>query len=152
MIALPVFGYKSHISINRRFGFIREMAVTSASAADGRLLRHVLSTDNTGSEVWADTAYRSMRNEKWLSDRMFISRIQRRKPKGKPMPKAIARANAPKSSIRAHVEHVFAHQKNRFGLFFHTIGLARAEAKLALCSLAYNFNRLIFHERRESTG
>lgn len=32
MIATPVFGYKSHISIYRRFGFIREAAVTSASA------------------------------------------------------------------------------------------------------------------------
>ena len=47
---------------------------------------------------------------------MLTSRIHRRKPKGKPMPKAIARANAAKSSIRAHVEHVFAHQKNRFGV------------------------------------
>lgn len=155
MIALPVFGYKSHISIDRRFGFIREMAVTSASAADGRLLRQVVqvvSADNTGSEVWADSAYRSKRNEKWLSDRMLTSRIHRRKPKGKPMPSAIAWANAAKSSIRAHVEHVFAHQKNRFGLFIRTIGLARAEAKLTLCNLAYNFNRLIFHERRESMG
>ena len=31
MIAVPVFGYKSHICIDRRFGFIRESAVTSAS-------------------------------------------------------------------------------------------------------------------------
>ena len=61
MIALPVFGYKSHISIDRRFGFIRGMAVTSASAADGRLLRQVVSTNNTSSEVWADSAYRSVR-------------------------------------------------------------------------------------------
>jgi transposase, IS5 family len=29
-IALPVFGYKSHIAIDRRFGFIRECAETSA--------------------------------------------------------------------------------------------------------------------------
>lgn len=50
-IALPVFGYKSHISIDRRLGFIREMAVTSASAADRRLLQQVVSTQNTGSEV-----------------------------------------------------------------------------------------------------
>ncbi len=149
MIALPVFGYKSHISIDRRFGFIRDMAVTSASAADGRLLRQVVSRDNTGSEVWADSAYRSKRNEKWLSDRMLTSRIHRRKPKGRPMPKAIARANAVKSSIRAHVEHVFAHQENRFGIFICTIGLARAEAKLTLYNLAYNFNRLISHGRRD---
>jgi len=36
--------------------------------------------------------------------------------------------------------------------FIRTIGLARAEAKLTLCNLAYNFSRLIFHERRESMG
>ena len=69
------------------------------------------------------------------------------------MPQATARANAKKSSIRARVEHVFAHQKNRFGLFVRTIGLARAEAKMTLANLAYNFfDRLIFHERRVAIG
>ena len=33
------------------------------------------------------------------------------------MPKATARANARKSAVRAHVEHVFAQQKDRMGLF-----------------------------------
>jgi hypothetical protein len=152
MIATPVFGYKSHISIDRRFGFIREAAVTSASAPDGRLLKHLVSQENTGSEVWADSAYRSQKNEKWLAERMLTSRIHRRKPAGKPMPEATARANARKSSIRAAVEHVFAHQKVRFGLFIRTIGIARAEAKLTLANIAYNMDRLIFHERRMATG
>ncbi|MEL6226135.1 MAG: transposase, partial [Pseudomonadota bacterium] len=147
-----VFGYKSHISIDRRFGFIREATVTSASAADGRQLKHVVSEENTGSEVWADSAYRSQSNEKWLAKRMLTSRIHRRKAAGRPMPKATARANAKKSSVRAAVEHVFADQKNRFGLFIRTIGLARAEAKLTLVNLAYNFDRLIFHERRNAMG
>jgi len=63
------------------------------------------------------------------------------------MPKATtARVNAKKSSIRARVEHVFAHQKNRFGLFIRTIGLKRAEAKLTLANLVYNMDRLVFHE------
>ena len=68
-IALPVFGYKSHISIDRRFGFIRAATVTSAAGADGRQLNHVVTTDNTSSSVWADSAYRSKRNEKWLKRR-----------------------------------------------------------------------------------
>ena len=152
MIAVPVFGYKSHIAIDRRFGFIRESAVTSASAADGRLLRRLVSTDNTSSDVWADSAYRSRSNEKWLAATMLRSQIHRRKPAGKPMPPATARANGRKSSIRARIEHVFAHQKNRFGLFIRTIGLARAEAKLTLANLAYNMDRLVFHERRTARG
>jgi len=63
MIALPVFGDKSHISIDRRFGFIRGHTVTSASAP----VKHVVSMENTSSEVWADSAYRSQNNEKWLA-------------------------------------------------------------------------------------
>ena len=149
-IALPVFGYKSHISIDRKFGFIRGSSVTSAADADGRQLRHVLRKDNTASDVWADSAYRSKSNEKWLAKSMLTSQIHRRKPAGKPMSKATSRANAKKSSIRARVEHVFAHQKNRYGLFIRTIGIARAETKLTLANLAYNFDRLIFHERRSA--
>ena len=152
MIATPTFGYKSHISIDRRFGFIRKSVTTSAADADGRQLRHVISTENTGSDVWADSAYCSQSNEQWLAKRMLTSRIHQRKPKGKPMTETTRRANARKSSIRARVEHVFAHQKNRYGLFIRTIGLARAEAKLTLANLAYNFDRLIFHERRKAVG
>ena len=151
-IALPVFGYKSHIAIDRRFGFIRNGAVTSASHPDGRMLPKLITTENTSSEVWADSAYRSQKNEKWLEDKMMTSRIHRRKPNGKTMPVNIARGNAAKSRIRAAVEHVFAHQKNCFGLFIRTIGLARAEAKLTLANIAYNFNRLIFHERVKATA
>ena len=121
MIATPVFGYKSHIAIDRRYGFIRASAVTAASAADGRMLRHLVTTDNTSSEVWADSAYRSRKNEKWLASKGLTSRVHHRKPAGKPMPVATARANARKSSVRARIEHVFAHQKNRFGLFIRTI-------------------------------
>jgi hypothetical protein len=42
------------------------------------------------------------------------------------MPPATARANAKKSSVRARVEHVFAHQKNRFGLFIRNRPLEAA--------------------------
>jgi len=151
-IATPVFGYKSHISIDRRYGFIRGSAVTSAAAADGRQLKHVIDKHNTASDVWADTAYRSRKNEKWLEDNGLKSQIHRRKPAGKSMPEKTAKANARKSSVRARIEHVFGHQKGCFGLFIRTIGLARAEAKLTLANLAYNFDRLIFHERRATAG
>ena len=151
-IATPTFGYKSHISIDRRYGFIRGQTVTSAAAPDGRQLKQLVTTENTSGEVWADSAYRSQSNEKWLAEKIFVSRIHRKKPKGKPMPRATARANAKKSSIRARVEHVFAHQKNRFGLFIRTIGLKRAEAKRTLANIAYNMDRLVFHERSAATG
>ena len=64
----------------------------------------------------------------------------------------IARGNASKSKIRARVEHVFAEQKSKMGLFIRTIGIKRAKAKIKLANLAYNMKRLVFHERRASTA
>ncbi len=68
------------------------------------------------------------------------------------MPERTAKANAAKSKVRARVEHVFAQQKDKIGLFIRTIGRNRAEAKITLANLAYNMPRLIFHERRAAMG
>ncbi|WP_201450241.1 hypothetical protein [Sphingobium yanoikuyae] len=62
MIALPMFGYKSHISIDRPYGFIRASEVTLAAHADERMLRHV-TAENSSSEAWGDTAYRARTSE-----------------------------------------------------------------------------------------
>ena len=90
--------------------------------------------------------------ERWLRRNGKVSRIHRKKPRGKPMPERTAKANAVKSKIRARVEHVFAHQKDKMGLFIRTIGIKRAEAKVTLANLAYNMHRLVFHERRAAMG
>jgi len=45
-----------------------------------------------------------------------------------------ARANGRRSKVRAFVEHVFAHQKARMGLFVRTIGIARARAKIGMAN------------------
>jgi hypothetical protein len=145
-IAIPSFGYKSTVSICRAFGFIRKGKVTDGARYDGRMLRDVVTNDNTASDVWADTAYRSQGNERWLKSQGRVSRIHRRKPKGRPMPEHVRRGNVTKSKVRARVEHVFAHQKARMGLFIRTIGIRRAEAKITLANLAFNMHRLVFHE------
>jgi len=92
----------------------------------------VLARGNTGSTVWADTAYRSKTNEAWLEKNGYRSDIHHKKPKGRPMSQHTARANGQRSKVRALVEHVFAHQKARMGLFLRTIGIARARA---ICSI-----------------
>jgi hypothetical protein len=62
-LAIPLFGYQNHVSIDRRFGFIRRWAATDAAAYEGRRLRQgLLNKSNTASGVWADTAYRSGRH------------------------------------------------------------------------------------------
>jgi IS5 family transposase len=148
-IAIPVFGYKSHISIDRRHGLIRRGKVTDAAAHDGAHLREgLIDPNNTASDVWADSAYRSAENEAFLTRIGKVSRIHHRKPKGRPMAKRTARANARKSAVRAALEHPFAHQKGIMGLVIRTIGLVRAEAAITLTNMAYNMKRWCWLERR----
>ncbi len=65
-----------------------------------------------------------------------------------PMPKRTARANGRKSTVRARVEHVFAEQKSRMGLFVRTIGLSRAEMKIGIANLLCNIKRTLWLETR----
>ena len=148
-LAIPVFGYQSHISIDRRFGFIRTWAATDAAAYEGRLLREgLLDKTNTAGAVWGDTAYRSQANERFMAESGFVSRLHRKKPPRRPMSLRSARANARKAKVRAGIEHVFAAQKSRMGLFIRTVGLARARTKIGLANLVYNVKRLVFLERQ----
>jgi transposase, IS5 family len=119
------------------------------SAFDGARLADVLDKENTASDVWADTAYRSQKNEEILAKRGFVSRIHRKKPKGSPMPERMRIANARKSKFRSAVEHVFAHQKGLMALFVRTIGLARARLKIGLANIAYNMRRLVWLKDEE---
>ena len=88
---------------------------------------------NTSRSVWADTAYRSAANEAFMEKNGFVSRVHRKKPKGRPMPQTIRRANNLKSKVRSRVGHVFAEQKSRMGLFIRK----RCSQATALSSRAW---------------
>ena len=124
-ILVPALGYKNHVSIDRAHGLIRRFAVTHAAAHDGGQLGAVLDPANTASAVWADTAYRSQANLALLERRGLTAELQWPKPRGRPMPAHIRRANAVRATVRSAVEHVFAAQKRRTGLVIRTIGIAR---------------------------
>jgi transposase, IS5 family len=147
-IAVPVFGYKNHVGIDREHGFLRRYRVTHAAAHDGGQLGAVLDRDNTASDVWADTAYRSAANLALLERRGLKPQFQRKKPRGRKMPANIARGNAGRARVRSRVEHVFAAQKCRLGLVTRTIGIVRARVKIGLANLTYNLTRLAWLNRR----
>jgi IS5 family transposase len=147
-IAVPSFGYKNHAAIDRQHGFIRGWSVTNAASYDGAQLANVLDRSNTGSRVWADTAYRSAKNEEWLEKNGYVSDIHRKKPKGRPMGERTSRANGRRSKVRSAVEHVFARQKGPMALFVRTIGIMRAEARIGMANLAYNLMRFVWQQGR----
>uniref|UniRef100_UPI002013AF46 transposase n=1 Tax=Gluconobacter cerinus TaxID=38307 RepID=UPI002013AF46 len=158
---------KSHISIDRKFRLIRKWKTTDAAASDGVRLREGLldKTNTAASSVWAkpfrlpsmlsidgimaegDTAYRSKANEDFMEKQGFVSKVHRKKPHLKPMPRHMQRSNAGKSVIRSRVEHVFADQKSQTGLFVRTVGLTRATMRIGLANIIYNMRRFLLLER-----
>lgn len=142
-LAIPTFGHKSHISIDRQNGIIRRQIITVAAQHDGPRLREgLIQTANTGRRVWADAAYRSAENETWLAAIGMVSEIHRKKPRSPPMSKPTSPTNNRKSIIRLKVEHVFGHQKDRMGLCIRTFGLSRAKATITIANMVYNMGRL----------
>lgn len=147
-IAVPVFGFKNHVSTDVRHGFIRRWCVGHAAEHDTRRFRELLDKSNTANGVWADAAYRSGKNEHHLERQGFVSKIHFRRSPGKPLTSVRSRANAARGRVRAGVEHIFAVQKGPMGLFIRTIGLARARTKIGLANLVYNLKRLVWCERQ----
>ncbi len=147
-LAIPHYGYKNHITTDRRHRLIRKWDVSDAATNDGKRLKVLLSKENTASSVWADTAYRSKANEAFMEKNGFTSRVHHKKPPRRALAGALARANAKRSKVRAAIEHVFAHQKERMGLFVRTIGLGRARLKIGMVNLAYNMQRFLWLKGR----
>ena len=142
------FGYKNHISIDRRHKLVRRYAVSSASVHDSQKIDDVLDANNTGSGVWADSAYRSQEIEAKLAERNLKSQIHRRGGRNKPLTARQEAANKTRSKVRARVEHVFGNQHNSMGgKLVRTIGIVRATVKIGMQNLAYNVRRLVVLER-----
>ncbi len=78
---------KNHVNVDRRHKLIRRYKVTDAATHDSQVIDDVLDDDNTASDVWADSAYRSAEIEEKLEDRGLKSRIHRKGHRNRPLSK-----------------------------------------------------------------
>src|SRR5260370_11051335 len=138
------YGYKNHVDEDNAHNLIRKWDVTNAAVHDSQKLDDVLDLSNTGKEVWADIAYRSLATEARLQERGLPRRIHRRAARNRPLSERQASANTTRSRVRARVEHVFGHQQSSMGgKIVRTIGIARARFKIGIMNLGYNIRRLV---------
>ncbi len=142
------YGYKNHVSVDRRHKLVRRYQVTDAAVHDSQVVDDILDPDNTASDVWADSAYRSTEIEAKLEEKGLKSRIHRKGHRNKPLSEREKRGNKTRSKVRARIEHVFGAQSNDMGgALVRSIGLVRARARIGLKNLAYNMRRLVQLER-----
>jgi len=137
------YGYKNHVNVDRMHKLVRRCHVTDAAVHDSQAVDELLTRGNTGSGVWADSAYRSEEMEAKLRARKLKSHIHRKGKRGKPLTEQAKGSNRTKSTVRVRVEHIFGAQANDMGgTIVRTIGLVRAKAKIGMKNLAYNMRRL----------
>ncbi|MDE0812288.1 MAG: IS5 family transposase, partial [Alphaproteobacteria bacterium] len=142
------YGYKNHINVDRRHKLVRRYHVTDAAVHDSQVLDEILDRDNTASEVWADSVYRSAA----LEEKGLKSRIHRKGRRGKPLSEREKRGNKTRSSVRVRVEHIFgAQSKDMGGTLVRSIGLVRTTTRIGLKNLAYNMRRLVQLEHLAAT-
>jgi IS5 family transposase len=71
-------GYKSRISIDVEYGFIRRHAVSDAAVHESQMLSHLLDDDSETNGLWADSAYRPETIEVVLAMLQFENHIHER--------------------------------------------------------------------------
>lgn len=143
------YGYKNHLSVDVRYGFIRCYEVTDAAVHDLQMLAALLDVENDSDQLWGDSAYRSDLQEKVLGLLGYESQIHERKYRNQELSEEQKRKNHERSKTRAKVEHNFGAWVNEMGgKLIETIGIARAKTVIGLRNLAYNFKRYIYWEKQ----
>ena len=139
------FGYKNHVSVDERFGFVRCYGVSEASLHESQAFEDVFDASNTGSNLYADSAYRGGSIDGFVEEKLLTDKRQHRAYRGNPLKGDQKRANTSPGKVRAKGEHVFAWNKNwRQRFQIRSIGLVRAGFAIGLNNLIYNMRRLVF--------
>ena len=137
------YGYKTHVSVDRKTKLVIEERSTAANVHDSQVFEELLGKPSKrGRDVWADSAYRSAEQEQGLKRHGFRSHVHERAYRGRLLTEAQQRENRRKSRVRVRVEHVFATMTQMGGMTVRTIGIERMRVWSTMKALSYNLKRL----------
>lgn len=142
------YGYKLHANTDRRWGFIRQIDVTTASVNDTTVFESLLDDNNTSRVVYADRGYAKRARETDLHVQGYRACIQRKGTAQQPISKAQQRRNHRIARQRAFGEHPFARMAQMGGKHLRTIGLARAKVVMGLKVITHNLMHLARLQQR----
>ncbi len=137
------YGYKTHVSVDRKTKLVIEERATAANVHDSQVFEELLGkAGKRGRDVWADSAYRSAEHERKLKRSGFRSHVHERAYRGRPLNVRQQNANRTKSRVRVRVEHVFAAMTQMGGMTVRSIGIERMKVWSMMKALTYNLKRL----------
>jgi len=136
------YGYKDHIKADARSKLIDTYVVTSAEVHDSQALEKLVGEDDSGQELYADSAYVGEKIDAMLQEKNIVPQIVARAFRGKKLTDEQKESNRIKSKTRSRVEHVFGFVTNSMNDFYiRSIGFRRAKGCIGLINLVYNMCR-----------
>lgn len=140
----PYYGYKAHIAVDTRDGFILGGHVTPAHVADiaefDRLLAEAdLSPDSL---VLADKGYSSVKNRATLEEHYYIDGIMHKAARGKPLTFIQRFMNRLISSVRYRVEQGIGTLKRGYGFSrMRYTGVNKGNMEFILTAITFNLKK-----------
>lgn len=136
------YGYKNHTKVDEKSKFIDKYAVTDASVHDSQVLGDLLTEEDRGQELYADSAYTGQEQEKTIQRYGMVNKVQEQAYRNTPLSDEQKMRNREKSKKRVRVEHVYGYMEQSMkGLVVKCVGIARASATIGLMNLTYNLFR-----------
>ncbi|MBS4062626.1 MAG: IS5 family transposase [Bacteroidetes bacterium] len=136
------YGYKNHAKVDAKSKFIDKFKVTDASVHDSQPLDDLLTVEDTGQDLYADSAYTGEDQEIVISKYQMNNLVHEKGYRNKPLTEEQKNQNREKSKTRARVEHVFGFMEQSMnGLTVRSVGIARASGIIGLINLTYNLFR-----------
>ena len=136
------YGYKNHAKVDTKSKFIDKYKVTDASVHDSQPLEDLLTEEDVGQDLHADSAYTGEDQEKVISKYEMNNCLHEKGYRNKPLTEEQKQSNREKSKTRARVEHVFGFMEQSMnGLAVKSVGITRASGIIGLINLTYNLYR-----------
>lgn len=136
------YGYKDHAKVDSKSKFIDKYKVTDASVHDSQPLDDLLTEEDKGQDLYADSAYTGEEQEKIVSKYEMNNKTHEKGYRDKPLTEEQKTSNREKSKTRARVEHVFGFMEQSMnGLCLKSVGIKRATGIIGLINLTYNLFR-----------
>lgn len=138
------FGYKNHMKVDSKSKIITKYIVTTASIHDSQPLEELLTEQDKGQPLYADSAYSGKPCNDIIAKKELENKTHVKGYKNKPLTEADFEQNRQKSSTRARVEHIFGFMEGSMNTMkLKQIGIKRIEATIGMMNLVYNMFRKI---------
>ena len=142
----PYYGYKAHISVDAKDGYVLGGHVTPANVADTTEFEKLIDTAMLpeGSMVLADKGYTSEKNRTILAEKKLINGIMDKAARNKPLTTTQITFNKLISSVRYKVERTIGTLKRgyHFSRMRYT-GLKKGNMELLLNATAFNLKKAV---------